>query len=228
MNERILIVEDEILLAEAVKLDLEKLGYLVVGISSNYDDAIAKVRAYKPELILLDILLNGNKSGIELANSLNHQFGIPFVFLSSNTDDIILSKAAKENPMSYLLKPININHLKTTLKIIFAQNKKSDNRFLFVKNGHFKVKINIDTLIYLQSSHPYTILYSIDKKFTIRDSMQNILDMLPKDEFIKIHKSYAVNKSKVVECTSSKITLNDILHLPVGRLYKKEVMEFIH
>ena len=102
---QIVIVEDELIIAEDVSNMLTRKGYEVMGIAMDYDEAIAILKVNKPDLILLDINLNSKKDGIDLANTINEFYGIPFIFTTSYSDSATLERAKKSNPINYLVKP---------------------------------------------------------------------------------------------------------------------------
>src|SRR5690348_12950127 len=99
------IVEDELIIAEKIKLLLEGMGYLICEPVSSYDEALAMIEKEKPDMLLLDINLNDKKDGIDLAEQVNRQHRIPFIFLTANSDRATIERAKKVNPNAYLVKP---------------------------------------------------------------------------------------------------------------------------
>ncbi len=102
---KIFIVEDEIILANNLKQQLEKLGYVVVGISGDGKDAIKRSGEINPDLILMDIVLKGELDGIEAAQEIREIYDIPFIYLTSYYDDKILERAKNTYPYGYITKP---------------------------------------------------------------------------------------------------------------------------
>jgi two-component system, cell cycle sensor histidine kinase and response regulator CckA len=117
MNGRILIVEDEALVALDLRQALEEFGLEVVGMAASADDALAVVENAQPDLALMDINIRGTINGIQTARILHDPFGVPAVFLTSYGDDMTMEKATRESPYGYLLKPFNPRELKATLQI---------------------------------------------------------------------------------------------------------------
>jgi CheY-like chemotaxis protein len=107
LNSKILIVEDEIIVAEDLKQRLENLGYNIVGITAKGRDAIKKCRETRPDLILMDILLKGNIDGIKTAQIINKLFNVPFIYLTGNYDKAIFKRAETTKPSDYLTKPFD-------------------------------------------------------------------------------------------------------------------------
>src|SRR4051812_29579950 len=114
---KICIVEDEILIAMDIASTLRELGYDVTEIASNYTTAIEIIEAEKPDLILLDIQLDGHKDGIDLAWKVKKEYDIPFIFLTANSDAATLEKAKPVNAQGYLVKPFRGTDLHTSIEI---------------------------------------------------------------------------------------------------------------
>lgn len=117
---RVLIVEDEPLIAENIAMYLNNNDYEVAGIAYDYEDGLQKLNVTKPDIVLLDINLDGKQDGIDLAACIHQKLGIPFVFLSSYSDKNTLDRAKQVQPSGYLVKPFHEKTLWTTLEISLA------------------------------------------------------------------------------------------------------------
>jgi len=141
----VLIVEDEPILAMAMKLKLKKFGLNVSNIASSPNDAILYAQNNYPDLAIVDINLNSSKTGIEVANYLWKNFNIPIIFLTSYYNDKILSEAMEAEPYAYLLKPCRNEELKVAINTAmhkhqyFFKNKKvfknKENDFVYLKEN---------------------------------------------------------------------------------------------
>jgi len=114
----ILIVEDEVIISEDIKMMLGKLGYSVVGAVYNGDKVSDAVVNKKPDLVLLDINIKGSKNGLEVAADLE-KIKVPYAFITSYSDADTLSKAMTTKPTGYLVKPFNIDQLKVLVEMAF-------------------------------------------------------------------------------------------------------------
>lgn len=123
VHEKILLVEDEVIIAEDVKKVLLKEGYFVCGIASSGDVAIRKVHEYYPDLILMDIILKGNMDGIETSRKIQEQFDIPIIYLTAFSDKETIDRAKLTNPMGYLVKPINRRDLCIAIEITLYKHR---------------------------------------------------------------------------------------------------------
>jgi DNA-binding NarL/FixJ family response regulator len=119
-----LIVEDEIIIAEDINQVLTALNYDVVGIALKYSQAIEILDKHEVDFVLIDIILGGTKTGIDLAATINEVYKVPFVFLTSHADAATVKKAKAVSPIGYILKPFTKDNIFTTLKI--ALSDKSD------------------------------------------------------------------------------------------------------
>jgi len=102
---KILIVEDEPAIAQDMRDILEMNGYQVTGTAYSYDKAIEALAAELPDLVFLDIALKGNGSGLDVARVLNERYDIPFIFLTSFSDQETIKEVISLNPYGYLVKP---------------------------------------------------------------------------------------------------------------------------
>lgn len=118
---QILIVEDELIAAESLALDLEKLGYQICGIVNSGEKAIEKVRKCQPNLILMDIMLKGKMDGITAVETIYSEYKIPVIYLSAYADNDTLNRTKLTPVYGYLVKPYKIADITTTISIALAK-----------------------------------------------------------------------------------------------------------
>ena len=114
---KILIVDDETIVAMDLKATLNHLGYTVCGMVPSGEDALVEITKQHPNLVLMDIVLQGELSGIETAQIVKDRFDIPVVYLTSHTDEATLDQAKVTGPYGYLVKPFESKELKTTIEL---------------------------------------------------------------------------------------------------------------
>ncbi len=114
--EKILVVEDELIVARDIKKTLERNGYKVIGVARSTDKALQMVEEGKPTLVLVDIFLKGSLTGIDLAHELNKQ-AIPFIYISANSNKPVLEAAKSTNPFGFIVKPFREKDLLVTMEI---------------------------------------------------------------------------------------------------------------
>ncbi len=123
MARRILIVEDERIVAEDIRKGLEKYGYSVCGIASSGKEALKKAEKTPPDMALVDIVLSGNMDGIETARQMHSRFNIPVVFLTAYDDEKTLTQAKMTEPYGYLLKPFKERELHSTIEMALHKHE---------------------------------------------------------------------------------------------------------
>jgi CheY-like chemotaxis protein len=112
----ILIVEDEMVLAMSMRLDIENMGYRVSGVAMSGEEAIALVEGGCPDLILMDITLDGEMDGIATANQIIERHSVPIVFLTGNSDEDTIKRLGETSPYGFLKKPVFEQALKESIE----------------------------------------------------------------------------------------------------------------
>ena len=114
---KIMVVEDEWLVAQGIQESLEDLGYEVIGLAATGEEALQSAALCQPDLVLMDILLKGDMDGIEVAERLRRDFAVPALFLTAYADPMTLGRAKVTEPYGYLLKPFEIRELHSAIEI---------------------------------------------------------------------------------------------------------------
>jgi PAS domain S-box-containing protein len=118
---KILVVDDEGLVAREIAESLEELGYRVPGTAATADEAMELARRSEPDLVLLDIRIQGPRDGIETAHSLREKLGVPVVYLTACTDAETLRRATSSQPYAYLIKPVKPIDLRSTVEVALSR-----------------------------------------------------------------------------------------------------------
>ena len=114
---RVLIVEDEVPIAQDIANILEGIDYVVSGIAYHADKALSELKYNCPDIVLLDINLEGEKDGIDIANIIKSQYELPFIYLTSYGDKNTIERAKPTRPMGYIIKPFDETDLFSALEI---------------------------------------------------------------------------------------------------------------
>ena len=222
----VVIVDDELMIAEMTKEMLLELGYNVVGIAKNHKEAnLIFSSSQQIDLAILDINLSEQKDGIDLAREIEEKYGFPFIYLTSYSDPRTIKKASSTTPAAYLLKPFTQDDLFTTIELLRARGKKST-EFVFIKVGAKRVKVPVQDIHYIKSDNNYLDVVTDGKKFIIRNSLDNFLSELKTNDLVRVHRSYAVNLHKVKAINGKNLIVHDAL-CPISRSYKKKVNDII-
>ena len=128
MKTKILIVEDEAIVAKDISVCLEKIGYEVIASFSKGEKALNFLENNKPDLVLMDIMLAGNISGIEASAKIKKDYDIPVVFLTAYADEKTISKAKITEPYGYIIKPFKEIDLRTSIEMALYKFKKRERK----------------------------------------------------------------------------------------------------
>jgi CheY-like chemotaxis protein len=121
---RILIVEDEHIVAMGIKRMLKNLGYTVTGVASSGEDAINKTESTFPDVVLMDIMLKGDVDGVEAAKTIKAKFKVPVVYLTAYSDNNILDRAKRTDPFGYIIKPFDEMDLYSSIEVALHRHVK--------------------------------------------------------------------------------------------------------
>lgn len=146
-KKNIIIVEDDEITALNLNLSLQKHGYNVVAVCDNAPQARNKIASFQPDIIIIDISLQESNDGIELAKIIRSKHNIPFIFLTSYSDDDIISQAKLTEPYGYIVKPFDPSSLHATIQMALFKYEVENNRKEDIDS--LKVdKLNLEKLLY--------------------------------------------------------------------------------
>ena len=118
---KILIIENQMIIAADVSLQLSKLGYKVIGINTRSVDALVTIENNRPDIVLMNIDLQGKVNGLRTARAIVETFQIPIIFLSANTNKEIFNGAVETQPYAYITKPFDKNGLRRGIEMTLAR-----------------------------------------------------------------------------------------------------------
>lgn len=220
---KILIVEDEMIIAANTSLQLTNLGYEVSGIVSRGEEALVQIEENLPDIILLDIQLKGELDGIETAHRMQKHFNIPIIYLTSNVDEANFERAKETNPYAFISKPfkkLDLAHAidLTANRIIENEIKVSEENSsepsfvlsdrIFVRHNDRIVKIIIADILYIEADRNYCRIHAKGKIFLLVVTLKDIEKKLPKDFFIRVHRSYIINLLQIDEVAAKHLVIS--------------------
>lgn len=220
-RKKIHIVEDQLIITMDLEYMLEELGYLVCGVSTNYEDAVRGIKTYQPDLVLIDIILAGDKTGIDLAHEINKNFPLPFIFLTSHADRSTIEAAKATRPAGYIVKPFSRNDVYASIEIAFNHiEAQEDSQSIFLPEGKQKTKIPLNEMIYAHAEGNYTTIITTHRKIVLRKGLKEVAEtILNHKKFVRIHKSYLINKDAIRSRNAYNVLLNNGDNIPLGRAY---------
>lgn len=241
---KILIVEDEFIIARNLQVILEDLGYEPYEPVGTKYAAIAALNELEIDLVILDINLAGRQEGIELGKYINDHFQLPFIYLTSNSDKITIDLAKTTYPKSYLIKPFTSEDIYAAIEMAvfkinaiqavqpsqqtasFEPNPFSLNS-LFIKIGNKYVKVKIEDITHVSADGKMVEINTVNKqKLHVKMSLEQMLLQLIKFGFIRVQRSFLVNINFITAINNETIYI-DQEAIPIGRQYKDELMKYI-
>jgi two-component system response regulator LytT len=230
------VVEDEMIIADRICMALEQLGYIPTEPAISYTEALEMMEREKPDIMLLDIVLSGQKDGIDLAAKIKEDYDVPFIFLTANSDTATIERAKKVCPPAYLMKPFTKEELYSSIEIclhnysalkLAKEPIQKDNYVikdsLFIKQNNNFVKIRIDDIAILESDRVYVNVHTTkNKKMLVRSALHDYLDVINSTNFIRVHRSYAINVNHIDAINPELVTING-QEIPIGRAYKDDL-----
>ncbi|MBR9844778.1 MAG: response regulator transcription factor [Algicola sp.] len=205
---QIYIVEDEPLIVSTIETALLKQGFKIVGDASNAISALKDIKSLQPDLILIDIQLEGNQDGIDLALDLD-KVQLPYVFLSSQTDPDTIERVKYTNPLGYIVKPFTENGLRTNIELAWHKYIDSEPQFLTVKHEGRLHRINQNAIQYLKAFDNYCYIVTNTETFLVPHTLKYISEQIESDNFVKSHRSYVVNLKHVQSVNKNSLSFEN-------------------
>ena len=224
-----LIVEDELLIAETISDFLKKEGAQNITIVESVEEALSHIETNHTDLVLTDIALGNEQTGIDLGNLLYTKYHIPFIYITSHADKAMINKVKHTRPNGYIVKPFKKDDLLVAIELALyntanAPLKSDENNELIVKDGRALVKLFHENIVWLEADGNYTTIHLINnKRHVIRTTLTEMEEQLPSDNFIRIHKSYVVNKKHVTEVRANNVII-DQKELAIGRTFQQNLV----
>jgi DNA-binding LytR/AlgR family response regulator len=239
---KILIVEDEAIIAKDIENVLTKAGYKVVGTFSNGEAAVENVDDLNPDIILMDIMLKGDMSGIQAAEIIREKSNIPVVFLTAYADENTIDKARSAVPYGYIVKPFKENEVIATIEIALNKYKedqellkerdmlknmvieKSDSDSIFVRADYRLNRIKFSDIYYVEALKDYVVINTADNIYTTHSTMKEMQRILPAKDFVRVHRSYIVRIDKIFSIKYPDLVIEGKMKvIPIGGMYRKEL-----
>ena len=235
LSPKILIVEDEPFIADNLQEMLSIFGYENTEIANSANQAIKAIKTNRPDLALLDVKIKGDQDGIELGTIIKEQYNVPFVYITSYSDKETINRAKHTLPLGFIVKPFTKDDVYAAIEVaLFNKNRISSkagdpliesnpttytNDSIFVKKKGLLEKVKYEELNWIEADGNHiTIHVAEGRDYTIRKSLKEISDKLPKDRFLRVHKSFIVLVDAVTAIDTSFVYLGE-LKIPIGRSY---------
>jgi DNA-binding LytR/AlgR family response regulator len=195
-------------------------------------------RLHQPDLCLLDVHLSSEIDGIQLAIMLNDKRRVPLVFLTAFNDRDTVERIKSTGPSAYLVKPVDDRNLQSSIELAFsnfykdsettkmyeAPQAEHDSIFIKVKDRLTRFKLN--NILYFEAYDNYAFLHTQNEKHILSVSLKQVEERLPAPMFLRTHRSYIVNLSKVDSIGHNHMKLGKT-EIPIGKTYRDDLMRHI-
>ena len=241
---KIAVVEDEPVVGMDIVANLEHMGYQALGPYDKGEEIIGLIKTDPPDLVLMDINIEGEMDGIEVAGKLMEMLAIPIIFVTASSDVATMARAKKVRPHAYIVKPFNFHNLHSAIELAlynYSMAKSADtivhngtmpktdgyagHQSIFVRKTNAKVfeKLPLDNILCFEAEGSYTHIVTPENKLTICTNLKRILDKMHIKQFMRIHRSYAINLNHIDEVREDHVLLSGI-KVPLGSNYRPELL----
>lgn len=232
---KLLIVEDEMIIANDMKLMLMSVGYDVCGIARSAEKAMTFLTEHRPDLVLLDINLGKGMEGINLAKMIREKINMPLIFCTSYSDNRTVTEAKQVRPNGYLLKPFTKDDLYVAIEMAllnFTNNSEQPAEdiilqdSLFVKEGKLFTKVPFDDILYVEQDRNYVEIHTRQRVHPVRSALKDFIRHLPSKKFMQVHRSFIVNVSCITAINSDIIKLKE-KEIPISKSFRDELLSMV-
>jgi DNA-binding LytR/AlgR family response regulator len=235
---RILAIEDNAHQADVLKLMVDQLSYVLIDIVDNPAEALRLLKTTKPDVLLVDIDLGDQDRGIDMVKKINDTTTIPVIYLTTFRSDEIFNCAKATIPEAFINKPCSKEHLKAAIDLAILRRKNEVNLIrkrkqqlpipdsIFIKVGTALVKLQLNTILLVEACDKYCYIYhNREKKHLLNVPLKKIIQHLPPDQFIQVHRSYVANLQAIdiVRLQQNCIEIAGRL-APVSKAYRSALL----
>ena len=241
---RILIVEDELLVAEEMANKLKSRDFSVLEICESATSARHSLEIYQIDLLLIDIKLKGEEDGISLAKWVNQNYSIPVIFITSLVDSETIEMAVKARPSAYLVKPYNYRELEIAINMALynfenkyvAQRENAveidnshflSNQHIFIKDKHRLERVELSEILWLKAESSYVSIHTSKKDYLLTsDTLGSLMERIKAPHLLRIHRSFAANMNKIQALEGNLLCLKNA-KIPIGKNYRSMVKQHL-
>lgn len=239
-TKRILIVEDNMVIAANISLQLSRLGYEVTGIETRGEDAVHHALENEPDLVLMDIQLSGRLNGISSVHLIHEKKKIPVIYLTSNIDEATFKLAKETSPLAFISKPYNPLDLERSISLAVHQmdNKAEYKEYneglvefledrIFIRNQNKLIKIMMEDILYVEAERNYCKIITIHQAYTVVCPLGQLFENLSKSKLVRVHRSFLVNISHLDAVVDSHLEIKGKI-VPMSKGYKDQLLRWIN
>ncbi len=230
---KVLAVEDDERLADTLRMVLDQLVYKLIEVVKQPVDAIRLLKATHPDVVLVGIDWGNGISGIKLVQQINEIQDVPVVYVSSHKEKAAMEKAIGLQPEAYVTRPYEAARLKAAVELAISrkqmereevqgiQKQAPPLKAVYVKEGSSLVKLLLQDILLAEAYDKYCFVYSRQKKYLLNTQLKNLVQQLPAQLFMQVHRSFLVNLDAIDKIIPRQNCLEVAgKQVPVSKSYK--------
>ncbi len=234
---KVLIVEDEMIVAKDISYYLEELGCEVCGLLMEGEEVLPFLEKEVPDIILMDIMLKGKLDGVSTVHLIKKHYSIPIIYLTANTDDRSFELAKATQPFAFIEKPFKKKTLRRTVELLIEQitaEQEAEPETILLKdrifvreNNNSMVKIKLEDILYVEAERAYCQITTVERSCLITSSLSQLEQKLSSPFLMRVHRSYLVNLRQIERIEENQITIGD-KRISVSRSYWKDFLNKVN
>ncbi|MBL7847774.1 MAG: response regulator [Cyclobacteriaceae bacterium] len=246
-NLQITIVEDELIVSEDLRQILLDEGYDVTGCFETAEEALEHLKAVHTDLVMIDIRLKGQMTGVNLAESLRKSQALPIIYVTANTDEETYQLARKTKPQAFLVKPFNARTLLAAVDLAlfnFSENNTAETILdagalerkdfqvtiqdgFFIREGGRHKKIRLSDLLFIEADGSYARLVTNSGQHTITQNLSTFLRKTSLPLLVRVHRSYIINVNRVDSFDEGYVYI-DKYPIPISKTYRGDFLSTLN
>ena len=239
---KILIVEDDMIIAADISMQLTRMGYDITGILPRGEDALDHVTQNKPDIVLMDVNLKGELDGVQTAERIQDRHSVPLIYLTANADEATFNRAKHTLPEAFISKPFKRIDLERAIELVVGKMKKEaadpdfitdngqetealllDDR-IFVRFKDRMVKIFIKDILFAEAERNYCRIQSANKEYLMTVPLKTFEEKLQSGQFIRVHRSFVINITKIDELADTYLLIGK-KKIPISRSHRDALLK---
>ncbi len=235
---KVAIVEDDLLIAEDIRVKLKKSGYDIISMVESGEEILHDLRINPvPDLIIMDIHLAGDIDGIQTVERINKEYTLGVIYLTDDHQSETIKRAALTRPISYIVKPFNEHQLHAAIELAFSNasyiksrpNELGDSPYrlenaIFIKDKTRFIRLEINDIIRLQGDRMYTDIISKERKYKVTGPISKVSGSFFDPFFMRVHRSHVVNINHIRQFEGNMLYFEKG-EVQVGKKYREEVFK---
>lgn len=238
---RILLAEDDVLIAQNIENALSYMGYEVVGPFDRGADAIKAFQTESIDIAILDMDLADDVSGYDIAKSAKEHQSVPIIFITALLDDTTRNKVTEVGAFAFLNKPFHERNLFNAIDLAISQMAEAEkklelqnpirpnktykiNNKIFIKKQEKYVKVEVDDILFMEASGHYVAIQLKNSQVLANTHLTDLLEQINHPNLLRIHRSYAINLENTPDFDEVFMYFSQ-KNIPISRAYKNELRD---